>query len=79
MGNFKEGDLAWWLTPSNTPHFIAVAIQQVLVLKQESPDVYMVKNVQNQFVTLLSSQMYLSKKDALNACVRQLQEIMYNE
>lgn len=79
MGKFKEGDYAWWLTPSNTPHFIAVAVQQVLILKEQSKDVYIVKNAAEQDTVLLSSQLYLSKRDALNACVRQLQEIMFNE
>lgn len=79
MSKYREGDHVWWLTPSDTPHFVAVAVQQVLILKEQSPDVYIVKNPAQQFVTLLSSQLYQSKKDALNAGIRRLQEILFNE
>ena len=79
MNKYKEGDHVWWLTPSHTPHFVAVAVQQVLVLKIQSQGIYLVKNVQEQSVILLDSQLYATKKDALNACIRQLQEALFNE
>ncbi len=79
MNKFEEGQNVWWLIKSNSQGFIAATIQEAIINGVEKSGFYKITNGAGCGSIAIPDDLFPTKKDALNAAIRVLQERLFNE